>query len=124
MNLPNIGQVQEHRPQNKFAGSFKWQKRHIIVDHLSRSIYLQVLADIKGELRFTEFQAINAGNWAQFMPQGITKGDQEVRNNIKALVSSGYTVKPIFFSGAENDDHVLFMLTDIREPKLTQLSSI
>jgi len=113
-------QVQEIGGPNEFARNFKWQRRHIVVDHFNKKILIQVMHDQSGELRYPEFQAIKQGNYQAFLPNGFTPGDIEVRKNIRDLAASGYQVQPMFFHGIENEEFAVLLLTDIHEPKLTQ----
>lgn len=100
--------------------NFKWQKRHIIIDHFSKSIMIQVGADNSGNLLWPEFQKIKRGDYAEYFPMGLDKASIEIRHNLGALIASGYKVKPLFLQGVSNDEHSVLLLTDIHEPKLTQ----
>ena len=119
--LPEIGKVYESRDNS--GSGFQWQKRCIFVDHFSRNIYIQVLHLVNGELNFLEFQDMNAGNWQRYIPQGLDKMSMEIRNGIRALVSSGYTVRPHFCQGLADDDFNFFMISDIKAPVLTQFQA-
>ena len=121
MSLPEIGKVYESRDMS--GPSFEWQKRFIMIDHFGKVIYISVKHLINGELNFVEFQNLKNGNWKDYLPNGLSNLDIEIRNVLKALVDSGYQVRPMACFGMSSDDFNVFTLTDIQSPVYTQFSS-
>jgi len=85
----------------------KWFRRHIIVDHPGRNIYIQVLQDYSGELSFKEFSEIKAGLWYDYVPASMV-------DHIRQGIGSGYKIKPLGLAGSQvGEEHVIFQLLDI-----------
>lgn len=109
--------------EQNFGQIFKWHKRHIVIDHANARILIQVMWTTSGQLDEAEFQQIMKGNFQQFLPNGFTKTDIGVRNEIKKLLGSNYKVEPFFWQGIENEEHAIIQLTPLLEknPKLIKL---
>jgi hypothetical protein len=102
----------------------RWKTRHILIDHFSKMIKIQVMWHLNGtgQLNEVEYQKIKRGEFAEFLPQGLTPGDIFFRKVLRELIGSGYKVVPMFFEGQQNDEGTIafIMCTDIGEPRLTQ----
>ena len=102
-----------HRPFNQHeapkpkAHNGKWYKRHIILDHAKKTIYIQLMWDGAGELKLEEYFNIIKGEWYKYVPV-------HRRDEYRQVIASGYSVKPIAVAGAEDgEDHVVIQIIDI-----------
>jgi hypothetical protein len=101
--------------------TFKWNSRHIIVDHAGKRILIQVMWDQTGHINMEEFKQIKKGNYAQFLPQNLDAVSNSVRQEIRSLIASNYRVEPTFFQGIQSNEHSVIQMTPIEEPKVIDL---
>lgn len=92
-------------PQEQAAyNNMKWFRRHIIIDHPGRNIYIQVMWDGSGELKLQEARDIFSGMYWQYIPLEMVDGCRDG-------IQSGYKVKPIMFAGSPvGEMHAAFQI--------------
>jgi hypothetical protein len=97
----------QHSAPVPAAHKGKWYKRHIILDHVRKTIYIQLMWDGSGELKLEEYFNILKGEWYKYVPD-------HRRDEYRKVIASGYQVKGIAVAGAEDgEDHVVIQIIDI-----------
>lgn len=109
---PRIGinkPFQKHLPDMP-AGSRvaeKWFRRHVIIDHLSKSVLIQILWTGDGYPNAQEEAEIKQGMWWNYVPN-------ELHNDVRVCVNNGYALKPIMFAGsAVGEEHILLQMLPV-----------
>lgn len=112
MNKP----FQKHQPmptpqeQQRYT-NMPWFRRHIIVDHPNRTIFIQVMWDGTGELKLDEARRILSGVYWEYIPTELV---QPLREGI----SSGYQVRPMVFAGQPiGEHHAAFQIVSIDDAR-------
>ena len=85
----------------------KWFRRHIIIDHVTKVIYLQIFYDGSGELKYEEFFNITKGEWWKYVPDTMRAGYREA-------IASGYKIKAVAVTGQDfEEQHTIMQIIDI-----------
>lgn len=85
-------------------------RRHIIVDNISRTIWIEVQPALNGNLKLQEFQDIKNGVWWKYVPK-------EEIEQFRHAITNGFTVRPMVNSGGMNEQFYIIQLVDIEVQK-------
>lgn len=103
-----------HKPFQKFQAPApkqmpgRWFKRHIIIDHINKCIFIQIMWDGSGEPKREELARISAGLWGDYVPAPRIPEYQ-------AAISSGYKIKAVVLVGADDgEEHTCMQIIDLR----------
>lgn len=91
--------------------SQKWYRRHVVISHPDRKIYIQIFWAGDGELNIQEFTDIAKGVWFPYVPATMI---EEIRHGI----TSGYQVQPVAIVGnGVGEMHQVMQLIEIRDSR-------
>ena len=66
-------------------------QRHILADHLNKTIYIQVMVDVNGNVEYEAFKKIQAGLFWDYIPERLAP-------TFRQGLASGYKILPICFN--------------------------
>ena len=94
-------------PKNSNLGQ-KWYRRHIIFDHVSKLLMIQVMWDGDGYQSLKEKTEIDGGAWWNYVPAKMV-------NEVRTALASGYTIRTVAVMGdLVGEDHMVMQLVDMR----------
>lgn len=86
----------------------RWFKRHIIIDHVNRCVFIQIMWDGTGDIKREEYARIKAGMWGDYVPKKRIPEYQ-------AAIGSGYKIQPMVLVGAEDgEEHTCMQIIDLK----------
>ncbi len=90
-------------------------RRHIIVDNITRCIYIQVMEDLKGYPKEREYNdiAVN-GQWYKYVPGDMIQ-------KLHDAVSNGYQVKAFKCMGAEAEEYRVLQVVEVKKKSIFHL---
>lgn len=86
-------------------------RRHIVVDHKRKVIYIEVMANpITKSFNTQEFTDIKLGSWYKHVPADhITP--------IRECIASGFVIEPMCTIGQENEDFRVIQIVELEPAK-------
>ena len=80
-------------------------RRHIVVDNLNKTIYIEVQTDLNYYPKTHEYNAIVNGLYHRYLPADLLK-------QLTDAVNNGYQVKPVLCMGLFDNDYYVLQLQD------------